>query len=63
MYKTFVGKLDEKKPIVRSGRRWKFIINMVLKEIWCLVVEWIQPAQGRSQWRTFVNTAINTRFP
>jgi len=36
---------------------------MDLKEIGWEVMEWIPLAQDKDQWRTFVNTAMNLRFP
>jgi hypothetical protein len=36
---------------------------MDLREIGWDVVDWIELAQDRSQWRAFVNTVMNLRVP
>jgi hypothetical protein len=36
---------------------------MVLKEIGCEAVDWINVAQDSDQWRALVNTVMNLRIP
>jgi hypothetical protein len=54
-------------PKVRAlGRprlRWEDNIKMDLREIGIDGANWIQLAQGRVQWRAFVNTEMNLRVP
>jgi hypothetical protein len=61
-YKILVGKPAEKKPLGRTGRRWKDNTKMDLKEIGCEVLDWIQLTQHyRVQWWALVNAALNLR--
>jgi hypothetical protein len=38
-------------------------IKTDLREIECDVVDWIDMAQDRDQWRVLVNTVLNLRVP
>jgi len=60
-YKILVSKQEKMKQLVRPRRGWENIIRMDLKETGCDVVDWIQLAQIRIQWRAFVNTAVKPR--
>jgi hypothetical protein len=40
-----VGKPEEKRQLIRHGRRWKDNIRMDLREIWCEISDWIHVAQ------------------
>jgi hypothetical protein len=62
-YALLVGEPEGDTPIGRPRRRWKENIRMDLKEKGWKVVDWIQLAQDRNQWRNFVNTVMNFRFP
>jgi hypothetical protein len=42
-----VGKPEGKRPPGRPRRRWEDNIKLVIKEIRCEVVDWIQLAQDR----------------
>jgi hypothetical protein len=59
-YSILVGKPQGKRPLVRSGRRWKDI-RMGLKETGWGSVDWIHLAQDRDQWQDFVNTVMTQR--
>jgi hypothetical protein len=48
---------------VKSRRRWEDNIKLDLREIGIDVANWIRLAQGRVQWRAFVNTVTNLRVP
>jgi hypothetical protein len=61
VYKVLMGKPEGKRPLGRSGRRWKNGIRMDVREIGWGSVEWIQLAQDRNRCRALVNTVINPR--
>jgi hypothetical protein len=46
-----VRKSEGKKPLARRRRRWKDIIEMNIKDIGWGVMDWIDLAQDRDQWR------------
>jgi len=52
-----------KKPLGRSRRRWEDNIRIDLREIGWEVVDWMNMAEDRDQWRTVVNTVMNLRVP
>jgi hypothetical protein len=47
----------------RPTRTWVDNIKMDLREIRWDVVDWIDLAQDRDQWRALVNTVLNLRVP
>jgi hypothetical protein len=53
------GRPEGKRPLGRPRRRWEDNIKMDLGEIWIDGANWIRLAQGRVQWRAFVNTVMN----
>jgi hypothetical protein len=63
VYRILVGRPEGKRPLVRSWRRWEDNIKMDLRKRGIDGANWIQLAQDRVQWRTFVNTVMNLRFP
>jgi hypothetical protein len=58
-----VGRLEGKRPLGRSRRRWEDNIKMDLGEIGIDGADWIRLAQDRFQWRACVNTVMNLRVP
>jgi hypothetical protein len=56
VYKIFDGKLEGKRSLGRSRRRWG-------REIRWDVVDCFHLAQDRVHWRTVVNTVMNIRVP
>jgi hypothetical protein len=58
-----VGKPEGKRPLGRPRRRWVDNIEMDLREIGWVGVDWIDLAQDRDQWRALVNTVMNLRVP
>jgi hypothetical protein len=62
-YKILVGKPEGNKQLGRPRRRWEDNITMDLKEIEWEVVDWIQLARDRDQWRALANTVMNLRDP
>jgi hypothetical protein len=60
-YRILVGKPEGKRPLGRRRRRWVDNIKMDLRGIVWNVVDWIDMAQIRDQWKALVNTALNLR--
>jgi hypothetical protein len=61
VYRVFMGKPEEKRPLGRPRRRWQDGISMDLREIGWGSVDWIQMAQDRDRCRALVNTVMNLR--
>ena len=49
VYRVFVGKPEGKRPLGRPRRRWEDNIYMVLQEVGCGGVAWIEMAQERDR--------------
>jgi hypothetical protein len=62
VYRVLVWRPKDKRPLGRHRCRWKDNIKLDLREIWIDGTNWIQLAQGKVQWRTFVNTVMNLHF-
>jgi hypothetical protein len=62
-YRILVGKRERKRPLGRPRRRWVDNIKVYLREMGWGVMEWVDVAQDRYQWRTSVNTVMNIRVP
>jgi hypothetical protein len=62
-YRILMGKPEGKRPLRRSRLTWMDNIKMNLKDIGWGSTDWIDLAQDRDQWRTFVNTVMNLRIP
>jgi hypothetical protein len=58
-YRILVGKPEGRRPLVRPRRRWVDNIKIDLREIGWDVVDWVNLAQDRDQWKALVNTVIN----
>jgi hypothetical protein len=63
VYRSLVGKPEEKRPLGRPRRRWIYNIKMDLLAIGLSVVDWIDLAQDRYRWRALVNSVMNLRVP
>jgi hypothetical protein len=61
--RILVGKLEGKRPLGRSRRRWVNNINMGLREIGRGGMAGIHLSQDRDHLRNLVNTVINLRVP
>ena len=58
MHKVLVGKLEIKRPLGRSSRRWEDNIKMVRKEMgWGMYL--IDLAQDRNRWEAIVSAVMN----
>jgi hypothetical protein len=62
-YRILVGKPEGKRPLGSPIRRWVDNIKMVLREIGCDGIDWLELAQDRDQWRALVNKVMNLRLP
>jgi hypothetical protein len=58
VYKVLVGKPKGKRPLERPKRRWMGS-ERLLGRLAGGVVDWIQLAQDRDQWRSSVSVAMN----
>ena len=56
-----MGKPDERRPLGRPRRRWENNIMMDLQEVGCGDLDWVDVAQDRDRWRTFVYAVMNLR--
>jgi len=63
VYRVLVGKPEGKSPLGRSRSRWKDNIKMVLQEVGCGGMDWMELAQDRDRWRALVNAVMNLRVP
>jgi hypothetical protein len=55
IYRVLVGRSEGKRPLGRPWLRWEDKIKMDLMEMGIDEANWIQLAQDRVQWQTFVN--------
>ena len=58
-----MGKPEGKRPLGRPRLRWENKIKMVLREVGCGGMDWIELAQVRDRWRTGVNAVMNLWVP
>ena len=61
VFRVLVGKLEGKRPLGRSKRRWKDNIKMDLQEVVCGGMDWIGMAQDMDRWRALLNAVMNLR--
>jgi hypothetical protein len=62
-YRIFIGKPEGNRPLGRTRHWWEVNIKMDLRETGWNIVNWIDLAQDRDQWRALVNTIMNLRVP
>jgi hypothetical protein len=58
-----VVKPEGERPLGRSRSRWIDNIKMDLREIGWGVMDWIDLAQDRDQWRALGNIVMNLQVP
>jgi len=63
VYRSLVGKQEEKRPLGRPKRRWEDNIKMDIQEVGYEGMEWIELAQDRDRWRALLNAVMNLRVP
>jgi hypothetical protein len=62
-YRILVGKPGGERPLGNPRRRWVDNIKTDRREIGWGVMDLIDLAQNRDQWRALVNTVMNLRVP
>jgi hypothetical protein len=60
-FRILVGKSERKRPLRRKIHSSVDNIIMDLREIGWIVMDWLDLAQDRDQWKTLVNTVLNIR--
>ena len=65
-YRDLVGRPEREREREREGRslgrprsRWEDSVNINFREVGCGASNWIQLAQGRSEWRAYVRALMN----
>jgi len=63
VYRMLAGKPEGKRPIRSPRHRWEDDIKMVLQEMECGAMDWIELAEDRDRWRALVTEVMNVRVP
>jgi hypothetical protein len=58
-----VGNPEGKRPLGRPRHRWVDNIKMSLRHMGWYVLDWIDLAHDRDQWRALANTVMNLQVP
>jgi hypothetical protein len=61
VHRILVGKLEGRRQLGRPRRNWEDNIKMDLQEVGGGCGDWVERAQDRDKWRTFVSTLMNFR--
>jgi hypothetical protein len=62
VYRVLVGKPEGNGPLGTHRCRWEDIIKIDLQEVGYGSKGWIELAQDRVRWRTFMNAVMNFRI-
>jgi len=62
VYRVLVGKMEGKRPLGRTRRRWVDNIRMDFQEVGCGYMDWIGLAQDRDRWRKLVSAVMNLTY-
>jgi len=62
-YRVLVRRPEGKRPLGRPRHRWEDSIKMVLQEVGCVGMDWIELAEDRDKWRALVNAVMNLMVP
>jgi hypothetical protein len=62
-YRILVGKPERMRPLGRKRHKWVNNIKIDLRDIGWDVMDWIDVAQDRDQWRGLMRTVMNLRVP
>ena len=63
VHKVSVGRPEGKRPLGRTRHRWEDNIKMDLEEVGRGCGDWMELAQDRDRWRTFMSTVMNFVVP
>ena len=63
VYRVSVGKPEGKRSLGRPRGRWIDKNKMVLQEVGCGGMDWIELAQVRERWRAILNAIMKIRVP
>jgi hypothetical protein len=63
VYRILVENPEGKRPMGRPRRRWEDHIKLDLQEVGCVVMDWIELAQDKDNWRALVNVLMNIGVP
>jgi hypothetical protein len=61
VYRVWVGKHEEKRPMGEPRHRWENNIKLDLQKAGCGGMDWTELAQDRDSWRELENAVINLR--
>jgi hypothetical protein len=62
VYRVLVGKDEGRILLGIPRRRWEGNIIMVLRDVECGCVDWMDLAQDRYRWRAFLCVVMNVGF-
>jgi hypothetical protein len=63
VYRVLMEEPEGKRQLGRPRHRWEDNIKMVLQEVVCEGMDWIELAQDRDRWRAFLNAVMNLWVP
>jgi hypothetical protein len=63
VYRVLFGRPEGKRPLGRPTHKREDNIKLDIREMGINGANWVQLAQDRVQWQTFVDTVMNLRVP